>query len=402
MKLTEKHIIKANHSFFKECDELCFKSKNVYNSSLYYFRQNFIHNNDYKNYYETYYELRTSEAYQALPDKVSKQTLRMLEGNKSAFIRAIKDFTKNPSKYKGRPKLPKYKHKTEGRFVCAYERGSISKKVWIKEGKIGLSQTNIKINPYKATFDNICQVRIIPKKGYFIIELVYEVLLKDRVSDNRKYAAIDLGLSNLCTITFNEKGCQPIIINGNGLKSINQFYNKRKAELQSKLKKEKTSKQLRKIALKRNNKINNQIHKISSYIVNQIVSRGVSKLVIGYNPEWKQGINIGKKNNQNFVNIPFKKLTDQLQYKLDIKGVELILREESYTSKCSFLDLEDIKKKEKYCGYRKSRGIYKSYEYGVINADVNGSYNIMRKAFPDIFMEGIEGIAVCPVRVNVA
>ena len=136
--------------------------------------------------------------------------------------------------------------------------------------------------------------------------------------------------------------------------------------------------------------------------MNQIVSRGVSKLVIGYNPEWKQGINIGKKNNQNFVNIPFKKLTDQLQYKLDIKGVELILREESYTSKCSFLDLEDIKKKEKYCGYRKSRGIYKSYEYGVINADVNGSYNIMRKAFPDIFMEGIEGIAVCPVRVNVA
>jgi putative transposase len=401
MKRVEKHKIKKSHPFYKECDQLCFLSKNVYNSGLYLFRQEFIHNHNIISYKDIYYDLRYKKDYKALPDKISKQTLRILSSNINGFFAALKDWKKNPSKYLGRPCLPKYKDSKKGRFVCSYEKGAILKRVWKSENLIGLSQTNIKIKPVKATFDTIKNVRIIPKKGYFVIELVYEVPLRELVADNKKYAAIDIGVNNLVTLTYSEKGLIPLIINGRPIKSMNQYYNKNKALLQSLLAKDiYWSNQLSTLTQKRNDKITDCFHKTSRYIVNQLVSNNVSKLIIGYNKGWKQGINIGKKNNQNFVNVPYKRLIDQLKYKCMDVGIEVILTNESYTSKCSFLDLEPIRKKKKYGGYRKKRGMYSSYNKGLINADVNASYNIMRKVFPESFEDGIEGIAVCPLRLT--
>lgn len=402
MRKTERHIIKKSHPFYDECDKLCFLSKNVYNCGLYLFRQEFIHNNNSISYNGIYLDLRYKKDYKALPDKVSKQTLRILEANKTSFFRSIKDWKKNPNKYLGRPCLPKYKDSEKGRFVCSYEKGAILKTVWNKEGKIGLSQTNIKITPYKATYDTVKNVRIVPRLGYFVIEIVYEVFLRDLIKDNGRVAAIDLGVNNLVTLTFNQKGLQPIILNGKVAKSINQYYNKKKASLQSQLEKDTYwSNRLTRLTQKRTNKITDIFHKISRYVVNQLVSNNISKLIIGYNKGWKQGTNMGKKNNQKFIYLPFRRLINQLTYKCREVGIVVLEQQEAYTSKCSFLDMESIKKKDKYKGYRAKRGMYKSYKHGKINADVNASYNIMRKAIPESLAEGIEGIAVCPFRVNI-
>jgi putative transposase len=204
----------------------------------------------------------------------------------------------------------------------------------------------------------------------------------------------------LVTISYSD-GQNPIIINGKPLKSINQFYNKRKAQFQSKLKNNKTSKKINKLSNKRNNKINDYLHKSSRFLVNQLVSKNISKLIIGYNKQWKQDINIGKRNNQNFVNIPFYKFIFMLKYKCELEGVEVILNEESYTSKCSFLDLEDVRKHEKYKGRRTKRGLFISSKNKLINADLNGSYNIMRKVVPNVFTNGIEDVVVHPRLVTI-
>jgi putative transposase len=185
------------------------------------------------------------------------------------------------------------------------------------------------------------------------------------------------------------------------MKSVNQYYNKTKAKLQSKLENDKrTSKRIEKLTLKRNNKINDYLHKASRYIVNQLVSKDISKLIIGYNKQWKQDINIGKRNNQNFVNIPFYKFISMLEYKCELEGVEMITHEESYTSKCSFLDNEPIKKHDSYLGKRIKRGLFRSSKGELINADLNGSYNIMRKVVPN-FTNGIEGVVVHPRLITV-
>jgi putative transposase len=407
MILTERHIINKTNPYYEECDRICLLSKNLYNYANYIVRQEFISTSkqkeegiiehaNYLNYHEIRKQVISQYDYISLPRKVSNQTLMLLDKNWKSFFKSIKDFKVNPSKYTGRPKLPKYKDTKKGRFVATYELGAISSKE-LKKGFIKLSGSEIKIETNKT---NIKQCRIVPKNGMYIIEVLYEVNESALKPDNGRYCAIDLGLNNLATVTSNCKEVKPYVINGKPLKSINHYYNKKRAKLQSELDLnhgKKSSKSLVKLTNKRNNKVDDYLHKSSRYIINHLVSNNINTLVIGNNKNWKQEINIGDVNNQNFVSIPHSRLIDMLRYKCSLLGINIIVTEESYTSKCSFLDLEDIKKHETYKGKRIKRGLFKSSEGKLINADVNGAYNILRKVVPEAFAEGLEGVSVHPV-----
>lgn len=203
------------------------------------------------------------------------------------------------------------------------------------------------------------------------------------------------------TVTSNEKGVKPLIINGKPLKSMNQYYNKVKARCQSELPKGVfSSKRINELTFKHNCKINDYLHKATNKIIQFCLSNGMNTLVVGYNEFWKQKVNLGKVNNQNFVQIPFEKMLFMLKYKCERHGLNITMHEESYTSKCSFLDVEEIKRHDDYLGARIKRGLFRSGSGALINADVNGSYNIIRKVFPNAFANGIEGVAVHPYRVN--
>ena len=392
MQLTEIHIIKNNNIFFKECDDLAFKSKNVYNSALYLIRQYYFDNKKYISISESYKGLKNTSDYKSLPAKVSNQCLKLADKSFKSFFALRKKGLK--------ANIPKYKHSLTGRQIVIYEKGAISKKEFVKNSVIALSKTEIKIKTQIKDFDLINQVRIVPCLNYYKIEIVYTKAEKNKV-DSGLISACDIGLNNLATFGFND-GSTPFIINGKPLKSINQYYNKKVAKYKSKLKNnKKTSKRIQKITTKRNNKINDYLHKASRKLVNQLVSKNIEIFVIGQNKEWKQEINIGKKNNQNFVNIPHSKFIEMLSYKCQLEGIKFINREEAYTSKCSFLDLEPICKHDVYMGKRIKRGLFKASENKLINADVNGMYNIMRKEFPNVFDNGIEGFAVHPVVLTI-
>ncbi len=395
--LTEKHDIKLNSSFAQELHSLCFKSKNIYNQAVYQTRQEFFRSGTLYNYETLYCLLKSSDCYRDLPRKVSQQVLKIVAQTFKSFRRATQEYRKCPKKFLGRPKLPKYKDKVKGQFVVPYTIQSISKRE-LKNNIISLSNTNIKISTRQK---NIQQVRIIPHKTHYSIEVVYKKEIKcNKKLKKRKAVAIDLGVNNLLTITSNKIGFIPRIVNGRSVKSVNQFYNKKKAFLQSLLPKNKySSKRINKLALKRGRKINHYLHHASKFIVKLCTDNNLGTIIIGRNKNWKQNSNMNKQNNQNFVSIPFYKLIEQIHYKALIAGINVVEREESYTSKCSFLDLEPVKKHKKYKGYRKMRGMFKSKKYGEINADVNGSYNILRKAFPGSFKKpkGTEGLVVNPV-----
>lgn len=400
--LIEKHIIKKNHIFYKECDQLCFLSKNLYNHANYILRNEYISNKTYLNYYDMnkIFIKNNSIDYISLPRKVSNQTLRLLDKNWKSFFKAIKDYTNNPHKYLGKPKIPKYKHKATGRFIAYYDKGAISKKS-LNNNIIKLSKTDIAIKT-KVNYESLVGCRIVPRNDHYVIEVIYKKEIKPKIQNNN-IMSIDLGIDNFATCVMNNNK-NKIIINGKTLKSINQYYNKKKSILQSKLKKDqKRSNRLMKLTNKRNNKINDYMHKSSRYIIDYCLTNDIGKIIIGKNKHWKQNVNIGKRNNQSFVNIPFNTFIHMLEYKGLMEGIEVIQVEESYTSKCSFIDNETLCKKENYMGKRTSRGMFVTSNGICINADVNSAYNIMKKVVPQVnvhsFMYGIEDIAVYPIRV---
>lgn len=383
MKLVEQHIIKKNDNRYKILDEVCFKSKNLYNAALYEIRQHFFNTKQFLNWFsiDKMFKEKKQKDYYSLPCKVSQQTLKLLNQNFSSFFALL-----NNKEYKKKKSIPRYLDISKGRFIAVYTKQSISKKE-LRNGIIHLSGTDFRIKTL-VNGDSIVQVRIVPKNAYYTIEIVYEVKEADKLDDNNKYAAIDLGVNNLATVSFND--AKPFIINGKPLKSINQFYNKRKAELQSKLSNNrKTSNKLNSIDIKRHNKIKNYLHKASRYIVNHLVSNNVNTLIIGKNDNWKQETNIGKKNNQNFVSIPHSQFINMLQYKCKLAGIVVIITKESYTSKCSFIDNEELKHHEEYKGKRIKRGLFRTNKGKLINADLNGSLNIMKKVIGE-FQYSIE------------
>ena len=368
MILTERHIIKKTNPLYKELDMLCFLSKNLYNSALYTVRQFYFENKKYINWININNQFIKGKQidYYALPCKVSQQTLKMVDQNMKSFFNALK--AKN-----SKPRLPKYLDKAKGRFVVTYTNQAISK-TELKKGYIVLSKTNIRI---KTKIHDVQQVRIVPQNNVIVVEVLYKADCKSNISDIRKYCGVDFGLNNLMSCGFSD--VRPMLINGRPLKSINWYYNKKKAELQSLLKNKYTSNRITNLTIKRNNKVNDYLHKSSRLFINYLVSNDITDVVIGYNKEWKQGINIGRVNNQNFVNIPYYKLLNMLTYKCELLGITVHITEESYTSKCSFLDNEEICKHDGYKGKRIKRGLYKSSDGRLINADVNGALNILKK-----------------------
>ncbi len=404
MKLVERHIIQKNHRFYAEIDRLCFLSKNLYNYANYLVRQSFIFEKTYRNYHDIQKTLQNQPDYQAIPAKVSQQVLMIIERNWKSFKEANNAYKETPSKFKGRPRLPGYKHKIKGRNVVVYTKQAISKKQ-LKQGLINPSKTEIYLKT-KVDTSKIKQVRLVPKLNHYVIEVIYEADKRQYELEDNRCASIDIGLNNLATLTFNQAGIKPLLINGKPLKSINQYYNKVKSGLQSLLGENQSSQKIKKLCNKREFKINDYLHKASRLIIDTLISEKIATLIIGHNTEWKQKINLGRRNNQNFVSIPYNKLIGMLSYKAEMVGIKVIITEESYTSKASFLDNDplpiyqkDQKNQVTFSGKRVKRGLYRTGKRKLINADVNGSLNIMRKAVPNAFGYGIEGVVVHPVRV---
>ena len=375
MVLVEKHIIKSKHKYYDELDNLCWLSKNLYNSTLYNVRQYYFENKKLLKYQviNKIYVDTNNEDYRALPSKVAKHTQMLVEHNFKSFFEVLK--LKAKGKYNKPVKIPKYLNKKTGRQVVHYEKGAISFK---EQGYIKLSKTNIKIKT-NLTKDKVQFVRLVPKNNHIIIEIGYNVIEKEIIQNNN-ILAIDIGVNNIasCVTTNGEK----FLINGKPLKYINHNYNKRITDIQSKLKlthNKNKSRYKSNITNKRNNRINDYLHKITTYIVNQAVSNHIGTIVVGYNKEWKQDTNIGSINNQNFVNIPFYKFISMLDYKCKLKGIIFKTITEEYTSKCSFVDDEEIAKHTTYAGRRINRELFKTKKGIIINADVNGAYNILKK-----------------------
>ncbi len=413
MQLVEQHIIKRNSPFYKECDELCFKTKNLYNSCLYAVRQAYI--NEHINIlYELHGIMKETEQYRALPAKVSSTVLLMVQKNFKSYFKALASFYKNKERFKGRPAMPKYLDTVDGRFFASYTNQAISQKIFRKSGMVKFSGISLEVKTKLTEFEQIDCARIIPKDGYYVVEVVHSENCEDKLEDNERYLGIDLGVNNFATITSNAKGITPFIINGRPLKSMNQFYNKQMAHYTSILEKtngKKTSRKTKKLNLKRKNKIENYMHKASKKIVSFCIENNINSIVVGQNIGWKQDVNTGRQNNQAFVNIPHSRFIEMLSYKCELKGISFTANEESYTSKASFLNLDPIptyvkgeNKGYEFSGYRKHRGLYKiKGQNKTINADVNGSYNILRKAFPTAFTaNGIEDVGVRPKMVNLS
>ena len=289
IQLTQQIIINNKHRWYSVLDGLCFKSKNLYNYALYQIRQYYKNTNKYLSYYElnTLLSKENQIDYRSLPyTQCSQQILRQIDKQYLSFYKALKS-----PKMKGKKiRLPKYKDKDNGRNIVVYTNQCFK----LKNNVLSLKIDNInKINI--DTDLNVQIVRIIHRGNYIVIELIYnkEYTLKE---DNKRYAAIDLGLNNLATLTSNV--CQSNIYDGKKIKSINQFYNKRKALLQSKLNvNKKTSNRIKRISYKRNNKIKDYMHKVSHLIVTYMETNNLNTLFVGKNTGWKEGINIGKTNN---------------------------------------------------------------------------------------------------------
>ncbi len=216
-------------------------------------------------------------------------------------------------------------------------------------------------------------------------------------------ASIDIGLNNLAAVTSNQPGLTPFLVNGRPLKAINQWYNKRRTWLQAKLPQDVfVSRQLDILADKRQRQVTAYLHVASRRIVEWLVVQRIGTLAIGKNDGWKQHIGLGRRTNQNFVFIPHARFVQILCYKAELVGIQVIVTEESYTSKCSFLDLEPVGKHEVYVGTRVKRGLYRASTGRCLNADINGAYNILRKVVPDAFGNGIGGVVVHPTRIALA
>lgn len=399
----EQIIIKRNHPKFKVIDQQCFYSKNLYNEANYTIRQEFIKNNNYISYRDMNKEFKTHENYKLTFSQPANCTLRLLDKNWKSFFKAIKDWKLHPEKYLGMPKLPKYLKK-DGRFPWMipnnqcfydYEKGI----VYIR---------NRLLNDYEwkcRCLGRLIQVRFIPRGYCYVMEIVYETEILDTKENNNRIASIDLGVNNLVTMT-NNIGLNPIIINGKGIKSVNQYYNKRLAKEKSLLKirhGKDWSRKLDILTQKRYQRIKNYMHNTSAYIMRWCLKNNINTLVAGKNKEWKQKSTMSKASNQKFIQIPYEMLLKQLKYKCENVGIKYIEVDENYTSGTSFLDHERPEKSNYDKSRRIVRGLFESNSGLLINGDVNGSLQIMKKVFPNAFEEryGIEGV-LTPIVINAA
>lgn len=394
MRLVERHIVKDNRF-----EDICLKSGLLYNYVLFNVRQGIFDGSYIKEYdFSTKLCKENQFDFRNLPTAVSQQVIAQVFSSIMSWIRSKKEYEKSPSKFKSKPKLPKYKRGKKQNMVVFTTSACRLK----NDGCIHFIKNIIQPIKTKIGENKLCQVRIIPQATCYVVDVIYEKKEQDLNLDKNNVLSIDLGLNNLCTCISNV-GIRPFIVNGKIIKSFNQWYNKRKARLMSYIGDKGISNRLRQLNNYRNFWIDDHIHKISRFIVNHCIDNNIGSLVIGLNRGRKIGINLGKKTNQKFVEIPFSKLIDKISYKCKLVGISFQVNEESYTSKVDHLAFEKLCKHDVYLGKRKKRGLFQSSIGKLINADINGAIGIGRKVFGDFYVSRIidSGLAFNPVRVNI-
>ena len=387
LKQQVKHLSKKE---FRNLKYLSHIAKNLTNEAIYNIRQYYFKNKKYLSYNENYKILKNSENYKKLNSNMAQQILKEVDGSFKSFFGLLK-LAKN-GQYNGKIKLPNYLDK-DGftTLVIGFVRLKDDMLIVPYSNSFRKTHKEIAIKlPPVLKGKKIKEIRIIPKQHsrYFEIQYIYEVEEVQRELNKENALGIDLGIDNLCTCVTNTGAS--FIIDGRKLKSINQYYNKINAKLQSikdKQKIERTTLRQKRITRKRNNRINDYLSKAARTIVNYCLNNDIGKLVLGYNEDFQRNSNIGSINNQNFVNIPYGKLRDKLIYLCKLYGIEFKLQEESYTSKASFFDGDEIpiydKENQKeyiFSGKRIKRGLYQTSTGKLINADCNGALNILRKS----------------------
>ena len=388
LKQQVKHLSKKE---FRNLKYLSHIAKNLTNEAIYNIRQYYFNKKKYLSYNENYKMLKNSENYKKLNSNMAQQILKEVDGSFKSFFGLLKLAKNGQYNFKD-IKLPKYLAK-DGFTTLVIGFVRLKDDILIVPYSNSFKKTHqevkIKLPPVLKD-KKIKEIRIIPKQHsrYFEIQYTYEVEEVQRELNENNALGIDLGIDNLCTCVTNTGAS--FIIDGRKLKSINQYYNKTNAKLQSikdKQKIEHITLRQKRIARKRNNRIEDYLSKAARIIVNYCLNNDIGKLVLGYNEDFQRKSNIGSINNQNFVNIPYGKLRDKLIYLCKLYGIEFKLQEESYTSKASFFDGDEIpiydKENQKeyiFSGKRIKRGLYQTSKGKLINADCNGALNILRKS----------------------
>ena len=380
MKLAEKHKIYKSHPSYSKLDEMSRKANNLYNQCVYFAKNSENLSKDLKN---------LDKAMKSFPDeydnyrslsyaKCAQQVLRLFQQNLRSYFAAIKDYKKNPSKYTSMPKFPKFRKSCE-RFQVIFTNQAakldgqsitIAPRTFNRQLSITLRANSIK---------KLCQVVFAPRNNYFLVYVIYEVDDVTVSQRSNKVAAIDIGLSNLATVTFSEEN-EPILYRSD-LTKINHDFNRLTSKYVSILKKTQnkdTSKRRKRYSEKYSGLVEDRLHKISREIINDLSHRGVSTVIVGKNTGQKIGNRL-----KNFVQVPLFRLINMIKYKAELAGIAFIQVNESYTSGTSFLDNE-LPTKEYYDkSRRKYRGLFISNNSKRINADVNASFQIMKKVYKE-------------------
>ena len=416
MYLTVKQQIKhLSKEDYKTIRDLCHIAKNLTNHAIYNVRQYYFAEREYLNYQKNYALLKNSDNYKTLNSNMAQQILKEVDCSFKSFFGLLKLAKKGKYSFKD-CRLPNYLPKDGyATLVIGFVRLNGGKLIlpFSRSYKKTHKAVEIKI-PLVLADKKIKEIRIIPRANarFFEIQYIYEAECIQRNLNTSNALAIDLGINNLVT-AVSSMG-KSFIIDGRKLKSINQWFNKENARLQSIKEKQnfgsKPTKRQKSIARNRNNRVNDYMSKVARKIIDYCIQNDIGTLVAGYNETFQQGSNIGKVNNQNFINIPYGKLREKLEYLCELNDITYVKQEESYTSKASFWDKDDIPvynednpKSYVFSGKRVHRGLYKCSNGKMLNADVNGALNILRKSsVVDLNVLYSRGDVDTPVRIRVA
>jgi IS605 OrfB family transposase len=392
---------------------ICHQAKNLYNRANFLIKTSLKQTSKLLFYFNLDKQLKQEECYRVLPVHVAQQTLKLLSRCWKSYFRAKQEWKKNPDNFFAMPNPPNYKKKN-GEVVTIFT----NQQAKIANGWLVLPK-KVKYT-YKTRLTaqtELREVRVIPRRTHYTLEIVYLKSIPDPRKKLIRKGAIDLGMDNLAAFVDNLGG-RPIVIKdaGKGIKSITQYYLKEQKKLQLQYSQQQR-KQLQsnnrlkygpayyKLKEKWRRKLNDAIHQLSKYLVDLWVERGLHEVIIGYNELWKQNLHFWKKTTQMFVTIPFLKIIDMLKYKGAEQGIKVETIPEQYTSKSSFLDNEFPKKRRKYKGKRIHRGLFRSAQGHLINADVNAAYNILIKSDPKALskrkVNGVGGYVMYPLRVSI-
>ena len=412
VKQQVKHLSKEDYLTIKE---LCHTAKNLTNEAIYNVRQYYFTEGEFLKYEKNYTLLKNSSNYKALNSNMAQQILKEVDGSFKSFFGLLK-LAKQGKYVLKSCKLPHYLPKDGyATLVIGFVRLNGNKLILPFSNSFKKAHRPVKITIPPILIDKkIKEIRIIPKSNarFFEIQYIYEVECIQRNLNINNALALDLGINNLVTaVTSNGRS---FIIDGRRLKSINQWFNKENARLQSIKDKQhfnkKTTNRQKAIARNRNNKVNDYMNKTARKIIDYCVNNDIGTLVVGYNETFQRGSHIGKQNNQSFVNIPYGRLRDKLEYLCELNGIVFVKQEESYTSKASFWDRDEISvynadnpNEYLFSGKRVHRGLYKTTSGKTFNADVNGALNIMRKSsVVDMNILYSRGDVDTPIRIRIA